>query len=450
MFNRIAVGLLIILPTLTMADGVHADPGHLQQTILVILRFPPQGVSGELSQVDEDYISSQLKTVSDFLWNNSNQSLQVNFDMVKILQSLTASDYECYGSVGCAAKFDQTVEQALSDRLIDARQYAGVIMIYRPTNAPPQGLFYNTWIYFNDQLSGPKRNPGYSAILYQYGTSIPLSQFILHEYCHQLHHRFQYMAHNSVPAVDGLASYGFIDSDWMTTPGGPAGQLSTTAQELGYFLGITFHPGDDLPWLSAILKYYVGPKDSSHPNGSIHAVNYRHLEGRYPDNVVLGAFYGSEPKTTYNFALSDDVLVHVSGDNIAFVRTTSTPASFWFRAEPTHNSAFGTQIGFGMYLVKQVAFNYEIAPNDYTFQVHLVYYDFQNPSTPKDVRIDDGEFVLGRQKFSTNRKIITLQNPIEAEDFQIVFKKGNQLSGAAASDDWALVGNIAVNASLAP
>ena len=445
-----ALGTLFIFTSLAAADGVHPDPGHIQQSVLVILRFPPQGVSGELTKLDEDYITSQLKAVSDFLWNNSNQSLQVNFEVVKMLQSVAGADYECYPNVGCAAKFNSVVQHSLASRLMDARQYAGVIMIYRPTNVPPQGLFYNTWIFFNDQLSGPKLNPGYSAILYQYGTSPPLSQFILHEYCHQLHHRFQYMAHNSVPAVDGLASYGFIDSDWMTTPGGPSDQLSTTAQELGYFLGTTFHPGDDLPWLSAILKYYVGPKDPSHPNGTVHAVNYRHLEGRYPDNVVLGAFDGGELKTKYDFARSDDVLVHVSGDNNTLVRTTNTPASFWFRAEPGHASAFGTQTGFGLYLLKQVSFNYEIAPDDYTFQVHLVYYDFQNPATPVDIRIDDGEFVLGRQKFSTNRKVITLQIPQEVEDFQIVFEKGNQLTGAAANDDWALIGNIVINASLAP
>ena len=38
----------------------------------------------------------------------------------------------------------------------------------------------------------------------------------------------------------------------------------------------------------------------------------------------------------------------------------------------------------------------------------------------------------------------------DVEDFQIVFEKGNQLSGTAANDDWALVGNISVSASLAP
>lgn len=442
--------LLFLVASVAAAEGVHPDPGYLQQTVLIILRFPPQGVSGELTNLDEGYITSQLKAVSDFLWSNSNQSLRVNFAVVKILQSVLPDDYECYGDAGCAAKFNAVVQKSLANRLIDARQYAGVIMIYRPTNEPAKGLFYNTWIFFNDQLGGPHLNPGYSAILYKYDTSPPLSQYILHEYCHQLHHRFQYMAHNSVPSVDGLASYGFIDSDWMTTPGGPPDQLSETAKELGHFLGTTFHPGDDVPWLSAILKYYVGPKDPLHPYGTVHAVNYRHLEGRYRDNVVLGAFYGGELKNQYDFARPDDLLVHVSGDNETLVRTTHTPASFWFRAEPGHSAAFATQTGFGLYLIKQVAFNYEIAPDDYTFEVHLVYYDVHNPTTPVDVRIDDGEFVLGRQQFSTNRKVITLQPPREAEDFQIVFQKGNQLSGTAANDDWALVGNITLTTSLAP
>ena len=215
------VSLLIfalVFPMLMRGDGVHPDPGYVEQTVLVILRFPPQGASGEMTQLEETDVNNQLKAVSDFLWSNSNQSLRVNFAIVKILQSVETADYECYTGVGCAAKFDALVQHSLANRMIDARQYAGVIMIYRPTNAPPQGLFYNTWTFFNDQLGGPQLNPGYSAILYKYGTTPPLSQFILHEYLHQLHHRFQKMAHNTVPAVDGLASFGFIDSDWMTPP----------------------------------------------------------------------------------------------------------------------------------------------------------------------------------------------------------------------------------------
>ncbi|MGH9714045.1 MAG: hypothetical protein ACRD5M_12180 [Candidatus Acidiferrales bacterium] len=439
--------LLVFLPGLVWADGAHPDPGHLQQTVLVILHFPPQGVAGELSAADETYINSELSVVSNFFWTNSNQSLQVNFETIKILQSVVASDYEQYGQTGCAAKYDAAEHHSLANRLVDPRQYAGVIMIYRPTNATCS-LFYNTWIYFNDQLSGPKLNPGFSSIIYTYNSQPPLSQFIEHEYCHQLHHRFEYEAHDSTPALGGLAPDGFIDSDWMTTPGGPSNQLSTIAQDLGLLLGTTFQPGNDVPWLEAIVKYYVGAPDRKHPNGTLHAVNYRWLQGRYRDNVVLGVFDGGELRNTYNFAQSDDVLVHVSGDNITAVRADGSPPSFWFRAEPGHTAAFGTQTGFGLYLLKQVAFNYEIAPDDYTFQVHLVYYDVYNH--PVDVRIDDGIFSLGRQEFANNRKVITLPAPLEVEDFQIVFQKSNQLSGAAANDDWALIGNISLDTSLAP
>jgi hypothetical protein len=177
-------------------------------------------------------------------------------------------------------------------------------------------------------------------------------------------------------------------------------------------------------------------------------VNYRWLEGRWPDNVVLGVFDGAELKTTYNFANSDDALVHVSGDNITSVQTAANPASFWFRAELSHTAAFSTQTGFGLYLLKQVAFNYEIAPGDYTFQVHLMYYTHSGVLT--DIRIDDGEYALGRQKFSSNRKTITLNSRLAVEDFQIVFEKGNESSGTAAGDDWALLGNISLDASLAP
>jgi hypothetical protein len=444
--NRVLLLLLVFVAPL-WADGVHPDPGHLQQTVLVILRFPPQGASGELSAIDEIYINAQLGVVSDFFWANSNQSLRVNFEIIKVEQSLMASDYECYGQTGCAAKYDATVHQSLTNRQVDPRQYAGVIMIYRPTNAPG-GLFYNTWVYFNDQLGGPPLNPGFSSIIYNYNNQPPLSQYIEHEYCHQLHHRFEFEAHDSTPPVGGLAPDGFIDSDWMTTPGGPPGQLSEIAQDLGYLIGTTFQPGNDLPWLAAILKYYVTPGNPRQPHGTLHAVNYRWLEGRRGDDVVLGVFDGGELKKAYDFSKSDDALVYVSGDNLSTVRPTGSPPSFWFRATPGHTAAFGTQTGFGLYMLKQVAFNYEIAPDDYTFQVHLVYYDVQNQLV--DVRIDDGIYSLGRQLFATNRKVITLAEPREVEDFRIVFQKGNQLSGAAANDDWALLGNISLDASLAP
>ena len=68
----------------------------------------------------------------------------------------------------------------------------------------------------------------------------------------------------------------------------------------------------------------------------------------------------------------------------------------------------------------------------------------------QDERIDDGIFVLGRQKFDHNRKTITLTVPREVEDFRIVFQKGNLLGGAAADDDWVLLGNIGLTTSLAP
>lgn len=442
--------LLVFLPGLAWADGAHPDPGHLQQTVLVILRFPPQGITNALSATDESYINAQLAIASDFLWTNSNQSLRVNFETIKIEQSVAASDYEKYtipppnpnpnnlpATIEYAASYNATVNDSLARRLIDPRQYAGVMMIYYPSNQPGT-LIENTWIWFNDQLSANNLNPGFTSIVYQ-GTGFSLYPPILHEYCHQLHHRFQNAAHDSTPPVGAFAPDGFIDSDWMTTPVG---------QELGVLLGTTFQQGDDLTWLAAILKYYVTPRNIKQPRSTLHAVNYRWLEGRYPDNIVLGVFDGGELKKMYDFAKPDDALVYVSGDNDVRGRPTGSPPSFWFRAAPGHTAAFGTQTGFGLYLLKKVTFNYEIAPDDYTFQVHLVYFDVHNQQV--DIRIDDGNFVLGRQKFATNLKVITLPVPREVEDFQIVFQKGNQLSGAAANDDWVLLGNISLDTSLAP
>ena len=77
-------------------SGAHPDPSFLRQSVLVILRFPPEGVDGALSQDDESYIDQELSAVSDFLWTNSNQSLKVTFATIKFLQSMGASDYKGY------------------------------------------------------------------------------------------------------------------------------------------------------------------------------------------------------------------------------------------------------------------------------------------------------------------------------------------------------------------
>ena len=123
-----------------------------------------------------------------------------------------------------------------------------------------------------------------------------------------------------------------------------------------------------------------------------------------------------------------------------------SPASFWFRAQPGGTAAFRTQTIFGHYRLRSIAFNYEIAPGDFTFQVSL--YTCGPSGIEERGRFDDGAYVLGRQKFATNRKTVAVNQ--EVEDFQIVFRKGNQLSGTAANDDWLLLGNIVLMLELAP
>jgi hypothetical protein len=435
-------------------SGAHPDPSFLLQTVLVILRFPPEGVEGTLTPADESYIHQELDAAADFLWTNSNQSLKVNFAIIKVLQSMAESDYEGYTFTDAngnpvteyAGKYDPAVHQSLLRRHLDPRQFAGVVMIYYLSNAPGT-LFENTWEYFTDQISSPGLNPGFSSIVYQ-GIEFPLQGVVLHEYCHQLHHRFMLEAHNFVPMVDADfgSSYGMIDSDWMTLP--DSSGLSKNAQNLGALLGITFQPGDDLTWLAAILKYYVGPSDRHHRHGTLHAVNYRWLEGRRPDDVVLGVFYEGELKTKYDFTHTDDVLVYLGGDNLTQINPDDSPGTFWFRATPGNSAVFATQMTYGRYVIEQISFQYEVAPVDYTFQVHLVYYD--NYGVLKDERIDDGIYVLGRQQFAHNHKTITLAVPREVEDFRIVFEKGNLLSGVVANDDWVLLGNIVLKTSFAP
>src|SRR5437867_5841733 len=76
------------------ADGACLDPGHLRQTVLVILRFPPEGQPGALADGEEAHIQKELDAASAFLWASSNQGLRVQFHCVKFLESVQASDYK--------------------------------------------------------------------------------------------------------------------------------------------------------------------------------------------------------------------------------------------------------------------------------------------------------------------------------------------------------------------
>lgn len=410
----LVASLLFPHPQFLRADGVCPDPGHLQQTVLVILDFPPEGRPGVLTAAEEAHIASQLDAASNFLWTNSNQSLRVDFHRIKVLRTLTATDYEDYGGAGSAAKYTPEIHQALQNRDVTPKDFAGVVMIYRPTNAPA-GLFNNTWIWFNDEFSSHKRNPGFSSVVFN-NTNL-LSEIVVHEYLHQLDHRFERESGNTDPAQQG-----FMNPDNRDLPDG---------QRLALLLGITFPT--PVSYYEAILKYYVGP------DKALHVVNYRWLEG------IRGVFYGGEPRILYDFADTDSALVHVAGDNISQVQS-GNPTSFWFRALPGHTAAFRTQTAFGRYKLQTLAFNYEIAPGDYSFEVRLVYCDIKGKTVEQ--RIDDGLYTLGRQKFRSNRKRVTVN--MEVEDFQIVFRKGNQLSGPAASDDWLLLGKIELDLEPAP
>jgi hypothetical protein len=142
-----------------------------------------------------------------------------------------------------------------------------------------------------------------------------------------------------------------------------------------------------------------------------------------------------------------NTLVHAAGDNMTLSRT-GNPSSFWFRALPNHTAAFRTPRVSGTHRLRRLAFNYEIAPLDFTFQVWLVSRDAQGQIVQK--RIDDGAYILGRQKFATNRKVVLIDCEAVVKDFEIVFQKGNQLKGQAANDDWLLLGNIMLEVAPAP
>lgn len=238
---------------------------HLQQTVLVILRFPPEGIAGALSAVEEAQIEAQLALASDFVWTHSRQTLRVVFHRTKFLESLLAKDYKKYGKVGFAGKYTAAIHASLDRRGVDPKKYAGVLMLYRPTNAP-DGLFYNTWVYFNEELSGSRRHPGFSSIFT--GGGVPLWELVVHEYLHQLDHRFEREADNP-----DSAQQGFMNPDHKDEPAG---------QQLAALLGSSFPT--PIAYYQAMLGFYVGDDDNLHP------VNYRWLEG------ARGAFTGGELK----------------------------------------------------------------------------------------------------------------------------------------------------------
>ena len=52
--------IVALASSLVRADGACSDPGHLRQTVLVVLRFPPEGAAGALSPSEENHIRNQL------------------------------------------------------------------------------------------------------------------------------------------------------------------------------------------------------------------------------------------------------------------------------------------------------------------------------------------------------------------------------------------------------
>lgn len=407
-----ALTVAALLPLPAQADGAHPDPGHLRQTVLMILRFPPEGQPGALTPAEEAHVNSQLDAAANFIWVESGQSVAVKFDTVKIYQTVQAADYRVYSS-GAAAKYTSGMHSALERRGINPKDYAGVMMIYRKTNAP-SGVFNNTWIYFDEELSGERDQPGFSSVVFNSGSI--LHEIIVHEYLHQIDHRFQYEASNP----DGLHR-GFINPDLLSNEG----------PGLAQWLGVSISTPRD--FYRAILKAYRGA------DGKYHRVNYKWLEGK------RGAFYGDEAKRVYDFGRPDDMLVHHSGDNIKYAATVTSPDSFNFRAHPGGSAAFRTQTAYGRHILRSVAFNYEIHPQDYTFQVWVVYYNSKGVRTER--RIDDGVYTLGRGKFSQNRKVIQVN--AWAEDFQIIFRKRNLLR-KDIYNDWVLLGNLVVSFDRAP
>jgi hypothetical protein len=237
---------------LGQSPALAAKSGYLQQEVLVILAFPATG-SQALTPAEKTHIINQVKAASNFIWMNSNKTLRVNFKRLTFDMTLDRSDYEVYGGNQVAAKFSKKIRTAVTNRNVLPEEWAGVILIYRPTNAPGGSLINNTWKYLDDPT---QTLPGFSSVLFN-GTDA-LSEVIVHEYLHQLDHRFEEAAPKDLFAGEAAfkqpnTHLSFMNPDSMNDPAGKqiAKQLTTVFS-------------DPKEYYKAVLKYFLGGDDRLH------------------------------------------------------------------------------------------------------------------------------------------------------------------------------------------
>jgi hypothetical protein len=209
-----------------------ASGGYLEQAVLVILCFPPPRAAQSLTPEEEAHIIKRLAVTSAFLRANSSQALRVKFTRLKMHITLDKTEYQSYGpptAQSLAANFSQGIQDLLRRQMVDSQQYAGWVMIYRPVNAPTH-LINNTWTYLNYV---EKTTPGFCSVPFDGGNTNALSKAIVHEYLHELDHRFKEASPADVflRFKQANIAVGFMNPDDVKAPPG---------QRLAHFLEPNF------------------------------------------------------------------------------------------------------------------------------------------------------------------------------------------------------------------
>lgn len=109
---------------------------------------------------------------------------------------LRPADFMDYGGTwGKIAFFNKDFDKVLVKSCgVKAHDFDYIIRVYKHPPVYPTGFLANTWKWYNEYLGVPLLKKGYTSIIVNpppYPPPAPLWEIMLHEYCHQLQHRFE-------------------------------------------------------------------------------------------------------------------------------------------------------------------------------------------------------------------------------------------------------------------
>lgn len=188
------------------AWNVHISAGNIRQKLLFIVNGYDRNMVGT--------IEGDIRKFEQFVQNATNNEITIEHKLIA-LPNIDSSELVNYGEKwGFIAGYSWKLDQELRKQGINPFDYAGIFRIYNhPYSSHNSAFGGNTWIWFNDRL-GRKDRPGYTSIIGQqmYQGQEPPADYILHEYLHQLDHRF-----NDAKITE------FADADHRGKNGIPAG-----------------------------------------------------------------------------------------------------------------------------------------------------------------------------------------------------------------------------------